>query len=223
MKNSSKKQVKYSAGSVPYLAPQAEKAGKSAAMKVMIGVAGALAAALIALIVLLVLDGMGVLYDYGEEGDEIKVPVINNEAGVVNADIFQYMYLEDGSLIIISCALEDDDERTEVVVPAEIDGRKVTAISDFAFMILKESVQRIVISEGVSYIGANVFFGVTGAEVYLPKSVTDIQADAFAPFETDDGATYYIDKIYYAGSAEQWKKVRVGSGNTALGRVICNG
>lgn len=223
MKNSSKKQRNYSAGSVPYLVQQEEKAGKSAAMKVMIGVAGVLAAALIALIVLLILDRTGVLYDYGEKSDEIKAPVINNDAGVVDADIFQYMYLDDGSIIIISCALEDDDERTEVIVPAEIDGRKVTAISDFAFMILKESVRRIVISEGVTYIGSNVFFGVTNAEVYLPASVTDIQADAFAPFETDDGATYYIDKIYYAGSESDWQKVRVGSGNTALGRVVCNG
>lgn len=196
------------------------KAGKSCAIKVMLGLAGVLAAILAALIVLLVLDGTGVLYDYGEESAEIKVPVINNDAGVTDAEIFQYMHLDDGSIIIISCALDEDDERTEVVVPSEIDGKKVTAISDFAFMILKESVRKIIIPEGVTYIGANVFFGVTNAEVYLPASVTDIQADAFAPFQTDDGATYYIEKIYYAGSAEQWKKVRIGSGNTALGRVI---
>ena len=195
--------------------------GKSVAIKVMIALAGVLAAALVALVVLLVLDATGVLYDYGVESVEIQAPAINNAAGVTDTDIFQYMYLEDGNIIIISCAVDDEDGLTEVIVPAEIDGKKVTAISDFTFMILNESVRKIVIPEGVTYIGANVFFGVTNAEVYLPASVTDIQADAFAPFQTDDGATYYIDKIYYAGSAEQWKKVRVGSGNTALGRVIC--
>ena len=197
--------------------------GKSGAIKAMIALAGVLAAALLALIVLLILDGTGALYDYGEKGAEIKAPVIKNEAGVTDADIFQYMHLSDGSIIIISCALENDDTRTEISVPNEIDGYKVTAIADFAFMILKESVRKIIIPEGVTYIGSNVFFGVTGAEVYLPASVTDIQNDAFAPFETDDGATYYIERIYYAGSAEQWKKVRIGSGNTALGRIICNG
>ena len=193
---------------------------KSGAIKVMIALAGVLAVALVALVVLLVLDATGVLYDYGVETVEIQAPAINNAAGVTDADIFQYMYLDDGSIIIISCAV-DDDGLSEVIVPAEIDGKKVTAISDFAFMILNESVRKIVIPEGVTYIGANVFFGVTNVEVYLPASITDIQADAFAPFQTEDGATYYIDKIYYAGSAEQWKKVRVGSGNTALGRVIC--
>ena len=197
--------------------------GKSGAIKAMIALSSVLAAVLLALIVLLILDGTGALYDYGEKGAEIKAPVINNEAGVTDADVFQYMHLDDGSIIIISCALENDDTRTEISVPDEIDGYKVTAIADFAFMILKESVRKIIIPEGVTYIGSNVFFGVTNAEVYLPASVTDIQADAFAPFETDDGATYYIEKIYYAGSAEQWKKVRIGSGNTALGRVICNG
>jgi hypothetical protein len=200
-----------------------QPAGTSGGIKALIALSGALAAVLVTLIVLLILEGTGALYDYGEEAAEIKSPVINNEAGVTDADIFQYMHLDDGSIIIISCALEEDDERTEVLVPAEIDGKTVTAISDFAFMILKESVRKIIIPEGVTYIGSNVFFGVTNAEVYLPASVTDIQMDAFAPFQTDDGATYYIEKIYYAGSAEQWKNVRIGGRNTALGRVIIQG
>jgi len=195
----------------------------SPAIKVMIGVSAVLLAMLCALIVLLILDGTGVLYDDGvTPTDDIVAPETKGQ-DVIDYDIFQYMFLEDGTIMIISCVVSDEDGRTEVVVPSEIDGYKVTAISDRTFMLLNECVRTIKISEGVKYIGANAFLVLGKAEVYLPASVTDIQTNAFAPLEVADGETFYIEKVYYAGSAQDWEKVRIGSGNTVLGRVVYTG
>ena len=192
----------------------------SPAIKILIGVIFALLAVLCVLIVLLILDGTGILYkDNVTPGVTITAPAVKGE-DVIDSDIFQYMFLEDGSIMIISCVVGDEDGRSEVVVPSEIDGYKVTAISDRTFMLLNECVRTIRISEGITYIGANAFLVLGKAEVYLPKSVTEIQENAFAALEVADGETFYIEKVYYAGSAQDWSNVRIGSGNSILGRII---
>lgn len=69
-------------------------------------------------------------------------------------------------------------DSTEVVVPSEVDGYKVTEIGSSAF---KESnITSITIPEGVTEIGYEAFFGCSSLKsIVLPDSLTNIVNDAF--------------------------------------------
>lgn len=93
----------------------------------------------------------------------------------------------DGTLIITSYK----GSATEVIIPAEIGGKAVTEIGEFAFSPKKsritkpkaefrETITRVDIPDGVVLIGFGAFHGCSAlAEINIPSSVTKILAQAF--------------------------------------------
>ena len=73
----------------------------------------------------------------------------------------------------------------------------------------QESLQTLVLSEGLTKIGSWAFADTPELkEVYLPKSLTEIDSCAFLRSG--------ITKVYYAGSEDEWKAINVKSSNEPL-------
>ena len=74
----------------------------------------------------------------------------------------------------------------------------------------KYDIKRIVITEGITRIGKNVFrFFPNLTEVVIPTSVTEISVGAF---QTCDSIT----DVYYSGTEVQWNNIVIGDSNDAL-------
>lgn len=97
-----------------------------------------------------------------------------------SADFFEsgdyYCMLEYGTIRI--CGYTGPD--SELTIPKEINGYKVTAIDDFAFSNNK-NLTKVVIPEGVSYIGSCAFENCTNiSSVVIPNTVTRIYQCTFS-------------------------------------------
>ncbi len=74
----------------------------------------------------------------------------------------------------------------------------------------KYDTKKIVIDNGINYIGNNSFrFFLNATDVIIPLSVTEIGKQSFKTCNS-------ITDVYYAGTEEQWKKIVVGTDNEAL-------
>ena len=100
----------------------------------------------------------------------------------------------------------------EVILPAEIDGKPVTAIGDAAFNACA-GIERVIIPEGIEKIGKNAFSGCTGlTEARIPDSVVTIGNYAFSnctgltEVRIGNGVTTIYENAF--------------SGCTALARVV---
>ena len=107
---------------------------------------------------------------------------------------------------------------SKVDIPAELGGKPVTEIREFAFGACS-SLTEVTISEGVTSIGETTFVGCRSlTEVTIPKSVTSIEYAAFY----DCGA---LATVYYGGTQEDWDalKKNIGEENTPLlnANIIC--
>ncbi len=93
----------------------------------------------------------------------------------VEKGTFEISDLEDGTAAIQSYK----GEESVIEIPAEMDGKKITAIGKGAFEE-NESVEKVIVPEGVELIEKNAFKGcIYLEEVVLPESCTDIGASAF--------------------------------------------
>ena len=108
---------------------------------------------------------------------------------------------------IVGC----DDTVTEMVIPSEINGMAVTAIGENAFKD-KKALTKAVIPESVTTIG-NLAFANSGiTSIYIPKSVTQIYAQAFsycanlAEITVDsDNSSYYSDNgVLFSGKPDTY-------------------
>ena len=74
----------------------------------------------------------------------------------------------------------------------------------------KSDIKRIVITEGITRIGKNVFrFFPNLTEVVIPTSVTEISNSAFRTCDS-------ITDVYYSGTEVQWNNIVIGDSNDAL-------
>ena len=90
-------------------------------------------------------------------------------------ETYQYQVRQDGTAEIVSVGRE----LTEAVIPAELDGYRVTAIGENAFTGCR-NLKTAVIPEGVTEIGAWAFTGCSELEsVRLPGSLAEIGVNAF--------------------------------------------
>ena len=72
------------------------------------------------------------------------------------------------------------------------------------------TVTEITLPEGVEAIGNNAFASCTALKsIHLPESVTKIGIGAFS------SCTAFAD-MYYSGSSDKWKEVKIGSDNSAF-------
>ncbi len=93
-------------------------------------------------------------------------------------EYFGYTENEDGGITITHYSGDFE----HVVVPAEIDGKPVTELSDFRILDTPDSVTvSVTLPETLKTIGGSAFESCTSLEkVVLPKSLTEIGAEAFS-------------------------------------------
>ena len=185
--------------------------------RLMIPITAFLAVCVLTLTVLLILDATGVLYNgFSDKG---KDPGTNGTAGstvelldgkVHESGEYQYRLLTDGTAelyyFITSTA-------TDIEVPSEIDGYKVTVIGDECFVWMAY-LKTVSIPDGVTRIGVEAFSG-NGSmvEIRLPSTLSVIGRDAFK------GCSSAIN-VEFSGDIST---VDVGTGNDALLTAINGG
>ncbi len=105
---------------------------------------------------------------------------------------FEYEVLEDGTANIISYA----GEATELVIPSEIDGHKVTSIGEWSFEG-SDTLKSVKIPNSVIEIGEFAFVNCVELEkVEIPSSIIYIGYEAVNSCD-----------IYYGGTNSQWEKI----------------
>ena len=88
---------------------------------------------------------------------------------------FEYEQLPDGTVMITKYTGSD----AHVTVPKTLDGKAVTQIDDQAFQY-RDTLEELVLLDGVARIGANAFSDCTNLlKVTLPDSITGIGEFAF--------------------------------------------
>ena len=101
---------------------------------------------------------------------------------------------------------------TSVTIP-----EGVASIGDSAFSGCS-SLTSVSIPEGVTSIGGSAFYGCVRLEsVVIPRSVMNVSLNAFWNCRN-------LKKVYYGGSEEDWNKIQISDGNSALNRAkrYCN-
>lgn len=90
---------------------------------------------------------------------------------------WRYKVLEDGTAEITGY----DGEATEIEIPGEVGGVRVTNIGKYAFWHCSSSLTKVSIPDSVTSIEEGAFWECSGlTEVSIPNSVTSIESGAFA-------------------------------------------
>lgn len=139
-----------------------------------------------------------------------------------------YYEIEDGKVIIVDCV---ETTSGDLKIPAEIDGKPVTAIRNTAFYRCVQ-LASVTIPEGVTSIGDSAFGGCLHlSEITIPKSVTSIGMDAFhdtAYYNNEENweeGLLYIDGCVVASREDVTQAVvredtRLIAGDVFFGRAI---
>lgn len=102
---------------------------------------------------------------------------------------------DEGRFVIAKCGTIPPDGR--LWVPAERDGKKISAIKYEAFLD-RTDIKKLVVAEGVSDIGGGAFLGCTNlTEVELPRSLTHLGRNVFGKA----GAKSNVTKLTFLGDA----------------------
>ncbi len=176
-------------------------------------VTGALVLVIVALIVAIILVKVGA-FDAKPEDLSKYAPELASEEQYSEGN-YKYALLKDGNAIITGLVTEADGV-SELHIPSEIGGKKVTAIADKSFY-LEMQINRVIIPEGVTYIGYQAFYGCVRLEMLsLPSTLTVIRECAFE-------SCGYLDGVSFGGTHEAWSGVKIGENNSALSYVLALG
>ena len=144
---------------------------------------------------ILTISGTGAMIDYGDDKSYRKTPwrdyfieSVRIDEGVTSI----------GGWAFTNCVL------TSVMIPDS-----VTSIACGAFSECR-SLASVTIPDSVTSIGGYAFRGCTGlTSVTIPDSVTSIDGYAFSGCDS-------LTDVYYAGTAADWAKISISSGNEDL-------
>lgn len=141
--------------------------------------------------------------------------VTANAEEVVSGN-YTYEENDDGTITIIGY----DGEDTELVIPDTIDGKKVTAIGEWAFS-QRTSLTSVTIPNGVTSIGSLAFAQCTSlTEVKIPDSVTSIGKDAFhcctslTAINVDEKNTYFCSENGNLFNKDKTELIQYPAGKT---------
>lgn len=126
------------------------------------------------------------------------------------ANDYEYEVQSDGTVQIIGYTGDD----TKLVIPAVLDGKKVSSIGADAFEGCY-SLEQVTISNGIEQIGADAFFSCSVEKASIPQSVKKIGKRAFSgcyltvaeqnpSYSSEDGTLFNKDKtilIAYSGKS----------------------
>ena len=114
-----------------------------------------------------------------EKIDKLPAPETPEAKGTL-VDGPDAKYIANGDNTYTYLYFTGDEEATEVVIPAHLNGLKVVAIDDEAFKDITQKFTKITIENGIEVIGASAFEGCTGlTEIVIPGSVVEIGENAF--------------------------------------------
>ncbi len=176
-------------------------------VKGMIVAIAALSVVIVALVTLIILDANGV---FDKPPEKIRIEPPKTVGDFLTDGDYDYILLEGGGVMLVMF----NGEPTEVInIPSTLGGYPVYAIGELSYALIDEIIKEVHVPEGVTYIGKGAFSGIENARLYLPSTINQIADMALYGFEDPSG-------IYYAGSREDWKKVKVGSENKVLANII---
>ncbi|MBQ7454855.1 MAG: leucine-rich repeat protein, partial [Clostridia bacterium] len=112
--------------------------------------------------------------DSGVIGIDISGLLSSSEPQQEDTGDFAYILLEDGT----ACIAAYHGEAKDVTIPAELGGRAVTAIGEYAFCW--KGLTSVTLPEGLETIGTAAFLGCDLEEVTVPASVRAVGNSAFA-------------------------------------------
>ena len=145
---------------------------------------------------------------------------------LVNEDGFEYEINDDGTVIIVGY-LGYEENKTEISIPNEIDGKSVISIGDGAFGGYS-NLKEINIPKSVTSIGDDAFNGCSSLkEIKIPESVTSIGDCAFAAcnslseIKIPEGVTSIgVDAFYGCSSLSE---IKIPESITSIGGYAFGG
>ncbi len=185
---------------------------KSKNVKAIISIA-VLSAIIVALSVLIIIDNISDPTVNPPDPTVIPAPEYSNKT-IYTEGAFSYVILDDGNAMIVGCSYQraDTPQVLELIIPSTLGGKKVTAIGDSAFIFITW-MNVLSVPEGVEYIGKQAFSACGFISVSLPSTLKYINTDAFSICSD-------IQFAEYNGSADEWKKITLGTGNSDLVRKV---
>ena len=164
------------------------------------------------------------------EVPETEVQEVTDELRKSSNNVYNHLKynINDDNTITIT-GLDDANNNTEVdlVIPAEIDGRKVTTIGTSAFSGCV-NIKSVVLNDGIIEIGANAFKGAAISEMDVPATVTTIGQYAFANCLNLTKVTFYeglekIDNYAFQNCKLLTGKITIPSTTTGIGVYAFSG
>ena len=83
-------------------------------------------------------------------------------------------------------------------------------------------IRAIAFPEGLEYIGDGAFSGFFPEQIFLPSTLKEIGRNVFRTDADGPWSTGFIGYVRYAGSEEDWEKVKIGEGNDYLKSIGFN-
>jgi glucan-binding YG repeat protein len=133
----------------------------------------------------------------------------------------------DNTITITGIDNANESANIELVIPTEIDGRKVTTIGTSAFSGCV-NIKSVALNEGLTRINYGAFSGTSIAEIDIPATVTEIQRYAFASCLNLKKVTFheglrYIDDYAFKDCRMLTGKLIIPSTTTSIGQYTFSG
>lgn len=157
------------------------------------------------------LDGMPILDRTREDELAAENQTVAVKVTLEETAEFTYKILSDRTLEITRY----NGTETDLAVPEEIDGKRVTQIGEWAFMNCG-SLTSVRLPEGITSVGTQAFINCGSlANITIPQSMALIGGSAFSGCSR-------LENVYYAGSQSQWQEININVGNGELEGAVIN-